>query len=114
MGICIKKYFYELSGLKALSEDHAENTLQTGGLHSFVRHPLYFGTLAFIWGLLIVMPYYSNLIAAGIITTYVWLGVFLEEKKLLKEYGDAYTEYKNTVPKLLPFTGRHLVKNKSR
>ncbi len=114
MIICIKKYFYELSGLKALKEkEEVPNTLQTSGLHSFVRHPLYFGTLAFIWGLVLIMPLYNNLIGTIVITIYVWLGIYIEEKKLLTEYGDAYAIYKQKVPRLLPFSGT-LHKNKSR
>ncbi len=115
MIICIKKYFYELSGLQALNNENAKNTLQTNGLHRFVRHPLYSGTITFIWGLILVMPFYNNLIAVVIITIYVWIGIGAEEKKLVQEYGDAYISYRHNVPKLFPFPGRKVhVKNKGR
>ncbi len=103
MLICIKKYFYELSGLQALQHENATNTLQTNGLHSFVRHPLYFGTIAFVVGLTIAFSYLNNLIATLIITIYVWIGINVEEKKLVQEYGDQYIKYKQRVPKLIPF-----------
>lgn len=104
MLICIKKYFYELSGLQALQNEHAKNTLQTNGLHKFVRHPLYVGTIAFILGFTIAFPFLNNIIATGIITIYVWIGINAEEKKLEIEYGEEYINYRKRVPKLIPFS----------
>jgi protein-S-isoprenylcysteine O-methyltransferase Ste14 len=102
MIICIHKYFYELSGLKALQEDKKEVTLQTRGLHAIVRHPLYFGTLLFTWGLLFIFPLLYNLIACVVITVYTIIGIRLEEKKLVEEFGEAYTDYAKKVPRLIP------------
>ena len=45
MIICINKYFYEMSGLQAIQNSQSKNTLQQSGLHKYVRHPLYLGTL---------------------------------------------------------------------
>ena len=104
MLICIRKYFYDLSGIQALQRDRpaVNHSLQQDGLHKYVRHPLYFGTLLFVWGLLLVFPLLSNLIAAVVITVYVLIGIRLEEKKLLLEYGKEYEEYSSKVPKLIP------------
>lgn len=102
MIICINKYFYEMSGLQAMQNSQAKNTLQQSGLHKYVRHPLYLGTLLFIWGLLLIFPLMSNLIAAIIITVYVLFGIRLEEKKLRLQFGEAYMEYAKKVPKLIP------------
>lgn len=106
MLICIRKYFYELSGLQALQHSQVHNTLQQSGLHKHVRHPLYLGTLMFIWGLFFIFPLLSNLFAAIIITVYVLFGIRLEEKKLYLEYGESYKEYSRNVPKLIPRTLR--------
>ena len=102
MIICISKYFYELSGLQAIQHSQAKNTLQQSGLHKYVRHPLYFGTLLFVWSLFVVFPSLSNLIATIIITLYTLLGISLEEKKLMLEYGDSYVDYVKKVPMLIP------------
>jgi protein-S-isoprenylcysteine O-methyltransferase Ste14 len=72
MVICINKYFYELSGLQAIQQPGAKNTLQQSGLHKHVRHPLYLGTLLFVWGLVLIFPFLNNLTAAAIITAYVF------------------------------------------
>jgi protein-S-isoprenylcysteine O-methyltransferase Ste14 len=102
MLICINKYFYELSGLQAIQHSKVKNTLQQSGLHKYVRHPLYLGTLLFIWGLFFNFPLVSNLIAVTIITTYVLIGIKLEEKKLYLEYCESYIKYSKNVPKLIP------------
>lgn len=102
MLICINKYFYEISGLKAIQHSQIKNTLQQSGLHKYVRHPLYLGTLLFIWGLFVIFPLTSNLIAVSVITIYVMLGIRIEEKKLYLEHGETYTEYTRKVPKLIP------------
>ena len=101
--MCIRKYFYELSGIQALENKPIEvPTLQQTGLHKYVRHPLYFGTLLFVGGLFLLLPLLSNLIAAIVITVYVLIGIQLEEKKLFLEYGEEYRKYSGRVPKLIP------------
>src|SRR5438045_2197248 len=49
MGVCIVKYFMQLSGLKGLIENRNNNELMITGIHKIVRHPLYAGTFMFIW-----------------------------------------------------------------
>lgn len=102
MVICIKKYFLYLSGIDALMDIEHKPVLEQTGLHSYVRHPLYFGTLAFVWGIFWGYPYMHNLVSVVCITIYTIVGAFFEEKKLLKEYGDAYRQYQQKVPMLLP------------
>lgn len=108
MAICIRKYFMHLSGLKSLylNDEQAANQLQVSGIHRFVRHPLYLGTFMTIWGLWLLFPQLSLLIANVIITLYTVWAIGLEEKKLVAEFGDAYRRYQKQVPKLVPLPGR--------
>ncbi|MEJ7674138.1 MAG: isoprenylcysteine carboxylmethyltransferase family protein [Chitinophagaceae bacterium] len=101
---CIRKYFFDLSGIQSFQKDKPaiNYTLQQTGLHKYVRHPLYFGTLLFVWGLFLLFPLLSNLIAAVILTVYVVIGIQLEETKLFLEYGEEYKRYSKRVPKLIP------------
>lgn len=74
--------------------------LVTGGLYRYVRHPLYTAGLLFIW-LFPVMT--CNLLAINIgLSIYVITGAFIEERKLLREFGQAYAEYKKRTPMLIP------------
>jgi len=102
MIFCINKYFYEMSGLQAIQNSQPKNTLKQSGLHRYVRHPLYLGTLLFIYGLFLIFPLTNNLIAVIIITTYVLCGIRLEEKKLRAKFGETYIEYAKKVPQLIP------------
>jgi len=102
MIICIRKYFMQLSGLRSLIENRSNNQLMITGIHKHVRHPLYSGTFVFIWGLLILYPYLSLLIVDIIITVYTLIGLRFEEKKLLKEFEEAYKEYQEKVPMIIP------------
>ena len=101
--VCIVKYFMQLSGLKGLIENRTNNELMITGIHKIVRHPLYTGTFIFIWGLLILYPYLSLFIADTIITIYTLIGLQFEEKKLEKEFGQAYKMYKQKVPMIVPW-----------
>ena len=102
MSLCIKKYFYELSGIQALNDEPLHITLQVTGLHKYVRHPLYAGTLLFSLGLFFLFPLLSNLIAFIVMTIYVLIGIRLEEKKLRIEFGDEYILYSKRVSMLIP------------
>jgi protein-S-isoprenylcysteine O-methyltransferase Ste14 len=102
MMISIIKYFKLLSGIRTLYEAKPSAELLKKGIHNYIRHPLYSGTLLFTWGLFFIFPMLNNLIAAGVITGYVFLGIQLEEKKLLIEFGDSYLDYMSRVPMLIP------------
>jgi len=102
MMISIVKYFKLLSGVRALYEVQPPKELRREGIHKYVRHPLYLGTLLFVWGLFFIFPMLNNLIAVIIITGYVLVGSRLEEKKLLVEFGKLYGDYISRVPRLIP------------
>jgi protein-S-isoprenylcysteine O-methyltransferase Ste14 len=103
-----RKYFFNLSGVAIFSKRRyanelgKEGVLETGGLYSYVRHPLYLGTLLFIWSLFLFFPLLNNLLACGLITLYTLAGIYLEEKKLLNTFGEPYAAYRRKVPMLIP------------
>ena len=85
---------------------NGKKELITHGPFSYVRHPLYatlmitIPPLAIIWcsDLIFVVPWVLMLI----IFHYV---VRLEERGLIKLFGDEYKKYQRHVPALLPFKG---------
>jgi methanethiol S-methyltransferase len=107
MMVSIKKYFMSLSGIKTLvAEEPLTNELRIDGVHKYVRHPLYLGTFLFIWGLFLLFPLLTLLIANIIITVYTLIGIVFEEQKLQKEFGTAYIDYQKQVPKVIPYFKR--------
>ena len=102
MLLCMKKYFADLSGIDALTGNTVIPHLETTGVHALVRHPLYTVTIAFVWSLFFWQPLLSNLISCICITLYTRIGIYFEEKKLVKLFGKDYQLYQQTVPMLLP------------
>ena len=102
MLLMIWKYFMQLSGVRWLFKEEVSARLEITGLHNYVRHPLYLGTFAFIWGWFLIRPYISYFIACAIITIYTLVALIFEEEKLVLEFGDDYVEYKKNVPKIIP------------
>ena len=99
---CIRKYFMSLSGLRSLFQETIYTELIISGIHRHVRHPLYLGTFLFIWGLNILFPYLSLVVANAVITIYTLIAIKFEEDKLVAEFGEQYIQYKRSVPKLIP------------
>ncbi len=102
MIICSKNYLLHLLGVETFLKKDTAAILKTDGLHRFVRHPLYLGTFMFITGLFFCFPYLSNLIMVLVIILYTLIGIRLEEKKLLVEFGEAYSRYQGEVPTIIP------------
>jgi len=87
-------------GLRQLFEKEKQGVLVTKGFYGLVRHPLYTFGLIFIW-LTPAMTLNSLTIYIGA-TIYILVGAYFEERKLLRDFGDAYAEYKRVTPMLIP------------
>jgi protein-S-isoprenylcysteine O-methyltransferase Ste14 len=87
-------------GLRQLFEEQKSGALVTRGLYRVVRHPLYTFSLLFIW-LSQTASQNSLTIYIGA-TFYVLIGIYFEERKLLREFGDDYAKYKQSTPMLVP------------
>jgi len=72
----------------------------TTGILRITRHPWYLGALMLIWaGDLHVSTLVGNLI----LTVYLVVGATLEERKLVREFGEEYRGYQRRVSMLIPF-----------
>ena len=49
------------------------------------------------------LPNWKTFAIASITTIYVFIGIRIEEGKLIKEYGQDYVDYQQKVPMLIPF-----------
>lgn len=77
--------------------------LRAGGILDRIRHPWYAGTLL----LLVFMRPFSdvNLVWRCTFFVYTLVGTQWEERKLLKEFGPAYADYRRRVPRYVPRLG---------
>ncbi|MCU0847035.1 MAG: hypothetical protein MUD12_04035 [Spirochaetes bacterium] len=73
--------------------------LDSSGILGLIRHPFYSGVIVLIWARDLDAP---RLIVSCIITLYVIIGTYLEEKKLLGEFGNVYVEYQEKVSMFVP------------
>ncbi len=91
---------FSFVGLRQLLEGEAPSVLVTGGFYRAVRHPLYLFGLLVLW----LTPFMTlNLLIVDIaLTVYLFLGAYFEERKLLREFGAAYSEYRVTTPMFIP------------
>jgi len=87
-------------GLRQLFEKEKTGILVTHGLYRAVRHPLYTFGLLFIW-LTPTVSQNSLTVYIGV-TLYTLVGAYFEERKLLRDFGDAYAEYCRVTPMLIP------------
>ncbi|PIE68220.1 MAG: hypothetical protein CSA23_00020 [Deltaproteobacteria bacterium] len=80
------------------------------GPFRWVRHPLYLISLAIIWAgpVFTVDRLYHNLLWS----IWIFIGATLEEKDLMLCFGDAYREYRQAVPMLIPKSIRPRVPEK--
>ena len=102
---------YELDiflGLRQLHSGDPQQLLServeftTEGVFGMTRHPWYLGSLFFLWS---VFPAYSTgvLLAVVILSIYLVVGTWLEEKKILARHGTAYRRYSTQVSMLFPW-----------
>ncbi len=75
-------------------------TLTISGLYRFVRHPIYAGTLIAFWATPDMTA--GHLLFSALATAYVLFGAVLEERDLVRTFGDRYREYQRNVRMLLP------------
>ena len=85
---------------------HAELTgtgeLNTKGLYSLVRHPRYSAMLAGMLGVCLMAGTRLLWFTVGVWWLVVLLSIWLEERELIRRFGDGYVQYRARVPAFLP------------
>lgn len=87
-------------GLRQLFEEEKSAKLVTKGFYRIVRHPLYTFGLLILW--LSSSVSVNSFIVYVALTIYIFIGAYFEERKLLREFGQAYEDYKGVTPMIIP------------
>lgn len=87
-------------GLRQLVEEETKSNLVTSGFYHFIRHPLYTFGLLILW-LSPSMTINAFTVYAAF-TIYILIGIYFEERKLLREFGQEYARYRSVTPMLIP------------
>ena len=96
---------HKLSGEAELRPEEHEQQLVTTGLHSSMRHPIYFAHLCNLagWALGSGLAFAYILLAVNACLMFPVM-IFIEEQELEARFGVKYREYKARVP-LVPWSG---------
>jgi methanethiol S-methyltransferase len=90
----------QILNLHKVNENNSTDLIKKNGLLGIIRHPMYLTLLIFLWCQTSkMMDVYLNIV----LTIYLIIGTWLEEKKLVLEFGEAYIQYQKEVPMLIPF-----------
>ena len=102
----------EFLGTRQIKDNRTEilgqEQLQLSPMHRYVRHPWYALALVMLWTR---DMHEALLISAILITLYLFLGSYLEERKLIACHGDQYSQYRQRVAGLIPLPWRVLSKH---
>jgi len=96
---------FDLFGLRQVllrmrNVDYTPPNFTQRAFYRFVRHPIMLGFVIAFWA----TPHMSvgHLVFAIATTGYILLGIFLEERDLLRHLGPDYRAYRARVPMLFP------------
>ncbi len=98
----LRTNLWRFTGLAQITaaDPTATGSLNVQGAYAWVRHPLYTFSLIFLW---LTPKMTVNLLATyAIFTAYFYLGSIHEERRLVREFGEAYVRYQARVPRLIP------------
>jgi len=68
--------------------------------YKFIRHPIQLGVLMGLW--ITPVMNYGHLMLSVLMTMYIFIGLYFEEKDLIAQIGKAYVEYKQSVGMMFP------------
>jgi protein-S-isoprenylcysteine O-methyltransferase Ste14 len=97
LGLDQIKRFFEKRYTTELDE---EFTLRIEGPYRYSRHPVYFFSITFLLFRPVMDLFYLTFFVC--IVAYFYIGSYYEEKKLVRQFGDVYENYKKEVPRIFP------------
>lgn len=69
-------------------------------MYSYSRHPMMLGLLVGMWCVPVMSV--TQFVIASLMSTYVFIGIFFEERDMTREFGKIYRQYKNDIATFIP------------
>jgi methanethiol S-methyltransferase len=106
---------FELFGLsqvfaRLFGKQPSDAKFRTPFLYRHVRHPIYLGVLLAVWATPAMTL--GHLLFSLVITGYILIGIQLEERDLIQQFGDQYRRYRQHAAMLVPLPGRKFTDSK--
>ena len=99
---------FDLFGLRQVwlafkGQEYTELNFKVHSLYKYIRHPIQTGAFIGIW----VTPAMTagHLLFAIGMSVYILIGVYYEEKDLVKAFGRRYIDYMQSTARFFPFSG---------
>ncbi len=84
--------------------EHRPGPFVVRGPYRWMRHPLYACIIVVFWASPVLTA--DRLLFNVLWTAWMIVGTYLEERDLVREFGDAYRHYQTAVPMLIPWRGK--------
>ena len=93
-----KKSGFDMVGLGALAgESLPGHKLMAGGPYAHCRNPMHLAGLVMLWARSLAP---ADVAVNLVLTAYILVGTWLEERRLAREFGENYRRYRENTPKL--------------
>jgi protein-S-isoprenylcysteine O-methyltransferase Ste14 len=96
---------FELMGLRQvylyfIDKPYSKLPFTQKYMYRYSRHPMMLGVLVGMWS--VPAMSFSHFVMASLLTLYIVIGVMLEERDLIRQFGKTYLDYKRQIATLLP------------
>lgn len=82
------------------NREQTELGFRTPFFYKFLRHPIMLGFIIAFWATPVMTV--GHLLFAAVTTIYILIAIQLEERDLVRYFGDQYQEYRRKTPMLIP------------
>lgn len=92
--------------LRIRSVEYTPIPFRATAFYQYVRHPTMLGFLIAFWASPLMTV--GHLFFSIVMTAYIFIGIYLEERDSLDLQGDVFNQYRNDVPMIIPFFGKEI------